>query len=104
MNSPALRVCPCCGGPAEHSVLLRERDPAAVEQIKCAWCGLSLRADVSTHADLADLWNTRVTDSLLRDAVPVLKMTLALFREQGLPASTETGLLARIYEHLGEAP
>jgi len=104
MNTPALRTCPCCGGPAEHSVLLRQADPAAVEQIKCAWCGLSLQADVSTHAELADLWNTRVTDTLLRDAIPSLRMLTSLFREQGLPASTETGLLQRILDHLGEAP
>jgi hypothetical protein len=104
MNVPALRACPCCNGPAEHAVILRQGDPDAIEQIKCAWCGLSLQADVSTHAELADLWNTRSSDTLLRDTIPVLKMMIALFREQGLPASTETGLLAHIYEHLGEAP
>jgi hypothetical protein len=104
-DGSTLRPCPCCGGPAVHAVILRKDDPRPIEEIRCQWCGLMLRADVSTHAELADLWNTRsVTDGLLKHAIPVLKMALAMFRSQGIPGSTELGLLNRIQHHLGEEP
>jgi hypothetical protein len=104
MSPVELRPCPFCGGPALPSVELRQSAPTVVERIECGWCGISLRSNISRPADLAAVWNTRFTDDILKDMIPVIKMALAMFRSQGLPAATEVGLLARIEVSLKDAP
>jgi hypothetical protein len=101
-----LRPCAHCGSPnPEHRLDLSIEEPRVMEVIACPACGVTLSAPIARSENLVSVWNTRaVTDTLLRDCLPVITVAASVFRANGIDPAGETDLLRRIHGHLGEAP